>query len=111
MYRLKDGVSLDRLREYGFKLGKEYKNYQEFICNEYEYEDYWLVAMDREEVHIVEDTDVPLWSIHIMHNEVLWIDCVPDGTYHIDCLDMKVMFHTLFRMIRDGILEEDDEIT
>lgn len=120
MYRLKSNVALDTLRQYGFKSGREWPESDRFICNESEREDFWLIPMNPDEPErpyfADEEFDQTLWSIHVqpagllfgepLHHR-LWIDCVPASTYHIDNQDMEAMFYALYRMICDGIIEDN----
>lgn len=113
MYRLKKSVSPDWVEKYGFRKGKEYPDYEKVICNESEYEDYWLVSMSRYEPEKVlfadEEYGLPVWSICIQseHGNRLWIECVPPGSYYIASFDMQEMFYVLMQMIQDGIIEDD----
>ena len=111
MYLIRDNVDLKILEKYGFKIGREIPDNERCICNDYERDDYWLIAMnpdEPEEVFYADDAfDQPIWSIHIQNNRRLWIECVPSCTYHIDNLDMDKMFFVLKCMIEDGLIIDD----
>lgn len=102
-----DGLK-ETLRKYGFKKGSEYTDYEEFICNDYEYEDFWLFSMNPDDSDKVQFTDedctMPVWSIHIMDTGKLWIDCIPNCTYHISSPDMEQMLYTLYKLIKNDII-------
>lgn len=111
MYKVKDDVDLNCLRKYGFKLGNEYTDYANYIYNDDEHNEYWLIPLIEEagqlKVHCEYETEQPIWSMHITSRRTIWIECIPNGTYHIAITDMEEMFNAIFRMITDGILEDD----
>lgn len=111
MYNIKKLVDLKTLNKYGFKLGKEYPNYEKCICNDSECEDYWLIPFNSDEPNEIfyadDDFSQPIWSIHVQFNRRLWIECVPSCTYHISNADMEQMFYVLKQMIEDGIIYDD----
>lgn len=116
MLRIVNNVSEEQLREYGFKTGREYKNYEDVICNRYEYDDLWLLPTDEDvEVVTTEEDSIPLWCFHIhsvptdKDNEKtgVYIDCVPDCTYHISNSSMEELFRAIVRMAKDGILIDE----
>ena len=111
MYFIKDNVDLKSLEKYGFKIGREIPDNERCICNDYERDDYWLIAMnpdEPDEVYYADDKfDQPIWSIHIQRNRRMWIECVPCCTYHIDNMDMDKMFFVLKCMIEDGLITDD----
>jgi hypothetical protein len=111
MYKIKESVDLKILEKYGFKIGREYPDNKRCICNDYERDNYWLIPMNPDEPDKIwyadYQNDQPIWSIHVMNNRRMWIDCVPSCTYHIDNMDMEKMFYVLKQMIEDGIIEDD----
>lgn len=111
MYKIKENVELETLRQFGFKLGYEYPDYERCICNDFEINDYWLIPFDPDEPDKIyyadEDFDQPIWCIHVNGIRKVWIDCVPLGTYHTDNCEMEEMFYILREMILAGIIEDD----
>lgn len=110
MYYLKTN-DLEQLRKYGFKLGKEWPEYYRWVCNEPEYEQFWLVSTKNNKIYYAEE-DLPLWTIHVQpvnfkdieYKYRLWIDGVPASTYHIDNADMEEAYTAIFNMINDGLI-------
>lgn len=119
MYRLSKGVKLEDLRKYGFKSAREIAEFDNWCCNTYWYDDLYLIPFERDfpgkPNYADDDNAILLWEIHIMlvnggqDDEYyrVWIDMSPSCTYHIDNQDCEAMFHTLFEMIRDGVIEDD----
>lgn len=113
MYYLKKDIDVEKLRDYGFKLGKEWSNYREFICNEPEYDDFWLVSTIKEdygdEIYFAEE-GIPLWYMQaslVKGAYRIWIDVAPAGTYHVDCYDMEPMLNVIYKLIQDGLIEDN----
>lgn len=113
MYYLKTN-DLEQLRKYGFKLGKEWNDYTRFICNEPEYEDFWLVSTDEDDPDEIfySEYNIVHWYIHVQpvnfedieYKYRLWIDGAPASTYHIDNADMEEAYTAIFNMINDGLI-------
>lgn len=114
MYKVKENIDLSTLEKYGFKKGKDLPEYNDWICNSPEYEDYHLIPMNPDEpehpFYSDEGNGLLIWSIHVQPSRRLWIQCVPSCTYEITNMDMDEMFYRLKQMIEDGILEDDYEI-
>ena len=116
MYILADGVYLDDLRRYGFKPGREWPKYEEWIDNDYWYDDMFLIPMDPDEPdkpnYADEDDAILQWELHCIRRGLdgyeIWIDMVPSGTFHITCIECNEMFKALYNMIRDGVILEVD---
>ena len=113
MYFIKDNINLKSLEKYGFKIGRDIVDNERCICNDSERDDYWLIPMNPDEPNEIfyadDGFDQPIWSIHILSNRTVWIDCVPSCTYHIDNMDMEKMFYVLKCMIEDGIIIDNYE--
>lgn len=111
MYKIKENVDLKALEKYGFKIGREIPDNERCICNDRDRDDYWLIPMDPDEPEEVfyaeEGFSQPIWSVHVFSSRMVWIDCVPSCTYHINNWDMEKMFYTLKLMIEDGLIEDD----
>ena len=109
MYYIDEKFDLERLKRYGFKIGRDLPDNEYWICNAQERDDYWLVSMDLDEPNKINyaDEDLPVWTIHINRYRRMWIDCVPASTYHIDNSDMEEMFYWLKVMIEDGVIYDD----
>lgn len=112
MLKLKDGINQSILEKYGFEIGQNFVDRGEkCICNKSEYKDYWKFLMNEDEIgHILyadEDFDQAVVSIHVQSKfeNRLWIECVPNGTYHIGGYDLELITDTLYKMITDGVLE------
>lgn len=108
MYKLKDTVDLEQLRKYGFRPGNEYDDYKRCICNDYEYDNWWLISLDSKGAvrYADYDEDQPMWCVQVRDDMTLWIECVPSFSYSISIYDMEHMFHALYNMIADGIIED-----
>lgn len=109
MYRLNGKIKDGTLEKYGFRLGRDWPDSRSIISNEYELSDYWLFPLhpDNENSVYLSEDDLPIWSIQIMSNGTLWIECVPNGTYHISNSDMEQMFYVLRQMIVDSLIVDD----
>lgn len=113
MYLIKENVDLNTLRDFGFRIGKEYPDNDRCICNESDRDDYWLIPFDLEAdesgkiLYADEEFDQPLWSIHVQNNRRVWVECVPSCTYHIGGYDLEPMLHALRNMILAGIVDDD----
>lgn len=107
--KLKDSVSLEQLREYGFKPGKEYRNYEELICNDWQYDNYFYFKKsydNPDEVLISEDTEHPLVSMEVSkEHRTIYIETEPDCTYNISSLDIAEVLNIIALMIKDGLIE------
>jgi hypothetical protein len=121
MYRLTKDVSLSDLRKYGFRPARELPEFDNWCCNTYWYDDWYMISVDTEfpgkPYYADDDNCTLLWEIHIMpvnsgQGDVyyrVWIDMSPSCTCHNDNQDCEVMFYTLLQMIKDGVIEDDWE--
>lgn len=112
MYFIDKDVDLRRLERYGFKIGRDITDNERCICNDYERDDYWLIPTDPDDPDKIyyadEKFNQPIWSIHVHSSDrIVYIDCVPASTYHIDNMDMEEMFYWLKCMIEDGIIYDN----
>lgn len=120
--KLKSGIDPDVLREYGFKLGKEFFG-KERWCGDgtgYAYQAEWylkFLTIDWEtglcgegfdEIAYIDGYNVPMVQIsfRIGGGDDLYIDCAPSCTYHIGGDELDIVADTIFRLTRDGIIEE-----
>ena len=106
--KLKDNVDFEQLREYGFKPGKEYIGYENLICNEWEYDNYFYFKTAYEnpdEVLVSEDTEHPLVSMSVdKRHRTIYIDAEPDCTYHVSSLDIAEVLNIIALMVKDGLI-------
>lgn len=121
--RLKDGVSPDILRKYGFKQGKEFFG-KERWCGDgsgYQYQGEWYhkFLLFNEETgeyasdvggiaYTEEEFDIPMvqMSFRTTMNNDLYIDCAPSCTYHISGDELDIVADTIFELVRDGVVEK-----
>lgn len=113
MLKIKDGIDLRTLENYGFEVGRNFIDRGErCICNESEHKDYWKFSMCEDEPENVlyadDDFDQAMVSIQVQSsaNNRLLIECVPSGTYHISMDELDVITDTLYDMILDGVVEK-----
>nr|WP_207717282.1 hypothetical protein [Clostridium acetobutylicum] len=115
---MKKGISVDQLRRYGFKTGKEWADKGE-RCLEgsgYEYQHNWYhkFLMDEENpdkiLYANEEYDQPVVQISIRIGDSfpndMYIECTPSGTYHIGGRDLDIIEETVFDLTNDGFLEK-----
>ena len=116
--RIKDGINLEALREYGFRTGKEYADAGERCLmgagHTEEQNWYHKFLMDKDEparIAYVNDS-YPLPAIRVsirtgdgFQND-LWVECIPCCTYHICGDEMAPVLETVYAMARDGLLEK-----
>ena len=106
---LKDSVDFEQLREYGFKPGREYKDYERLICNDWEYDNYFYFKTacgNPDEVLVSEDTEHPLVSMEVdKRHRTIYIDAEPDCTYHISSLDIAEVLNIIALMVKDDLIE------
>ena len=116
--RLKEGIGIDELRNYGFELGSVLGKRDSFNrCLGdigHAYMDEWAhkFLMDADEPEKVaftdEEFDIPM--VHIMFRlgdgNDLYIDCAPSCTYHIGGDELDIVAETIFSMTQAGLLEE-----
>ena len=117
MYVLSKGVEPKDLRDYGFKPAHELPEWENWLDNEYWKYNMYLISQDPDDpskpCYADEDDNLLLWEIHVMPIDStytswkLWIDMTPCFTYHIDNMDTEKMFYILYRMIKDGVIEDD----
>ena len=116
MLRIKSHFPLELLRKYGFKLGREWPKYRNYISN-VDYDDFFFFPMDPDEPEDIYLTEcgLPLWKVHVIPEGwpawapgTLLIDCVPDATYHIGSMEMEQLLSVLFHMIQAGVIEDID---
>lgn len=120
--KLRDGISPETLREYGFKPGKEFfgkercvvtgldtsirqNGYHKFLTQDsdtYEYGD----GFD-EIAYTDEEFDIPMvqMSFKIGDGDNLYIDCAPSCTYHIGGVEMDIIADTIYQLTCDGLIE------
>lgn len=110
--KIKDGVNLEELRKFGFKLGKEFAEAGE-PCLEgigYGYQHGWFhkFAMnpyDESSIYYGED-GIPLVQITVRteHRDI-YVDCAPYGTYHIGGSDLDIVLETVAELTQAGLVE------
>ena len=116
--KLKKGINLLELRNYGFKTGKEWADQGEMFLEgrEYKYQHNWYhkFLMDEknpnEILYADEESEQPVVQISIRvgenFNNDLYIDCTPPGDNHICGSDLDIVTETIFDLVKDGLLEK-----
>lgn len=111
--RIKDGVSLEQLREFGFVPGYELaqrSQYTEYF-NEREYQLSWWhkFATDSETgAPLLDEYGNPRCQAWVDENR-LWFDVMPWGTYHAEMSDLDIVTDTVFALSLAGLIEKEDE--
>lgn len=117
--KLKEGINLQELVNYGFKTGKEWSEQGERCLKgegyKYQHEWYHKFLMDDENpdkiMYADEDYDQPIVHISIRtgdnFNNDVYIDCTPSGTYHIGGSELDIVTETLFDLINAGLLKKE----
>ena len=110
MLKLKNGVSFESLRKFGFKPGYEWKFEGCDFLEGCSYMDAWWhkFAMDPDEpekLWLVED-NFPL--VHILVNESghIDIDACPDNSYHVEGIELDVVQNTIFDLTMASLVEK-----
>ena len=119
--KLKDEVNPEILRNFGFRLGREYFGNEKW-CGDgcgYEYQANWYhkfltVDWDTGEVGdgfdniAYADDDIPMVQImfRIGSNNDLYIDCAPNCTYHISGDELDIVADTIYDLNEAGLLEK-----
>lgn len=117
MYRLAKNVELTDLTKYGLRPACEWPEFEKWCCNDYWYNDMWLIPLNPDRtgkpMYSDEDDELLLWELHVVpvdSNYDKWrvdVDMCPSCTYHISNHDCEEMFAALHGMIKDGVIEED----
>lgn len=122
MIRLKDGVSPEILRDYGFHPGREDFGKERWCGNGIGYacqaawyhkfltynEDTGEYGEGYSEIAYTDDKfDIPMvqMSFRIGNSNDLYVDCAPSGTYYIGGIDLAIVTETVFAMTQAGLLE------
>ena len=117
MLKLKEGVDPVELRNYGFKLGREFFGKEEW-CGDgigFGYMSLWYHKFATYEgtdqiLYSGDDEDDRVPQVHIMvktdADNVIYIDCAPDCTYHIGGEELNVATDTLYDLIQAGLVEK-----
>lgn len=112
--RVKEGIDLEVLREYGFKTGKEWSDAGERclagIGYAYQHEWYHKFLMDADEpskiAYIAEDYDIPCVQISVRtEHRDLYVEVAVEGTYHVGGSELDIVTDTIYELTQAGILE------
>lgn len=112
--RVKEGIDLEVLREYGFKTGKEWSDAGErclaSIGYAYQHEWYHKFLMDADEpskiAYIAEDYDIPCVQISVRtEHRDLYVEVAVEGTYHVGGSELDIVTDTIYDLTQAGILE------
>lgn len=119
--KLKEGVALEQLREFGFKPTAE------LIASDHRYEPifdgcrymfpWWhLFLQDPDEggPQVDEDSGNPIlhaWVNTSDGENRLWFDVMPVCTYHADMHDLDLVTDTVFKLAQAGLIEIAKEDT
>ena len=115
MIKIKDDIDLERLREFGFKTGKEWADQGE-RCLEgigYKYQHEWghkFLMDEANETKIAYTCDeysIPCVQITIRteHRDI-YIDVSVEDTYHVCGSDLDIVTKTIMDLTKAGLLEE-----
>lgn len=108
--KVKDDVNMEQLRQYGFKLGTEWKG--ERFLNGCDYMLSWWhkCSMDPdnpERVYYADDEyDQPMVHVCIRDDRTLYADVTPSCTYSVSGGELSALMETIYDMVHDGILEK-----
>ena len=113
--KIKAGVDLERLREFGFALGSELSERPEYAdifrgC-EYQFPWWHKFEMDLDDPvrPNLDDNGLPLvhaWVSPCGGENLLWFDVVPYCTYHAGMNDLNLITGTVFALTQAGLIEE-----
>ena len=113
--RVKEGVDLEVLREYGFKTGKEWSDAGERclagIGYAYQHEWYHKFLMDADEdntkiAYISDEYDIPCVQISVRtEHRDLYVDVAVEGSYHVGGSELDIVTDTIYELTQAGILE------
>lgn len=113
--RVKEGIDLEVLREYGFKIGKEWGDAGERclagIGYAYQHEWYHKFLMDADEdntkiAYISDEYDIPCVQISVRtEHRDLYVDVAVEGSYHVGGSELDIVTDTIYELTQAGILE------
>lgn len=113
--RVKEGVDLKVLRDYGFKTGKEWSDAGERclagIGHAYQHEWYHKFLMDADEdntkiAYISDDYDIPCVRILVRtEHRDLDVDVAVEDSYHVGGSELDIVTDTIYELTQAGILE------
>lgn len=116
--RVKEGVDLEVLREYGFKTGKEWNDAGERCLagtiHAYQHEWYHKFLMDADKdntkiAYISEDYDIPCVHISVRpEHRDLYVDVAVEGSHYVERVcgsDFDTVTDTIYELTQAGILE------
>ena len=122
--RLKDSVSPERLKEFGFHRAEDdFKT--ELWCGDGmgAHKDWWykFLTVDPEtyeygegydDIAYAEDSMNPMVQLifRIGSGNDLWIDCTPSETYHIEGDEVDIVADTIYDLVDSGIVEKFDRM-
>lgn len=117
MIRLKDGIDINILREFGFKSGAEWRAADEPAFGDHCGQDnaFYKFYMDPEQsdriYYIDEDTDVATCEMSFITGTDgvirLFIDAAPSCTYHIDTYDWgDIVEDIIYDLAMAGAIEK-----
>lgn len=108
--KIKDGISPERLREFGFVPGYELaqrSQYTEYF-NEREYQLSWWHKFETDSetgAPLLDEYGNPRCQAWVDENR-LWFDVMPWGTYHAEMSDLDMVTDTVFALAQAGLLEK-----
>lgn len=119
--KLKDDVRPESLRDFGFRLGREYFGNEKW-CGDgcgFEYQADWyhkFLTVDWDTGEFGDgfgniayaDDNIPM--VHMMfrignHND-LYIDCAPSCTYHIGGDELNIVADTIYELVNAGLVDK-----
>lgn len=114
--KIRAGVDLERLREFGFALGSEFAIQSDFFTEYFDGRGYQLLwwhkfEMDPDNPTMpkLDDDELPLihaWIDTRDGKNLLWFDVVPYG-YHAGMDELNLITDTVFALTQAGLIEED----
>lgn len=94
-----------QLEKYGFRQGKDYKDYKKCIEFEWEYNEYWLFPLDRDgNISINKETGHPWYAINIDDNNRVWVQ-IDSRVNGIRSEDMYSVLEVIVDMSKDNLIE------
>lgn len=116
--KLRDGLSPEILRKYGFKTGKEWFEAGERCFSENDYQSGWYhkFLLDEDTGRILytdEEYDIPVVQISCRAEEKygfdFYVDAAPSCTYHVGGEELDVVLDTIYQLAVDKVTELKQE--
>lgn len=117
MIRLKDGIDINVLREFGFKSGAEWRevdnrSFGAYCGNDRAFYKFHMDPENPDQINYIEDdTDVAVCELSFVpgNDDIirLFIDAAPTCTYHVDTYDWDgLVENTIYDLTMAGVIEK-----